>query len=164
MEIIYVFLYIQGYYGDLTERKALRESLHCHDFQWYLDNVYPDLFVPNQAIAFGEVGSYVSTSGFTGIILFSIMSLVNEFATIKELKLNAWTVNNAFIHCNVIAIAKTIIPSQGLDISEGVHPKNVKVFNVLTSILTRTMVLHTRRARIIKNEVGEIFYLYIYII
>lgn len=32
--------------SDISERVQLRKDLKCHDFQWYLDNVFPDAFVP----------------------------------------------------------------------------------------------------------------------
>ncbi|XP_022837756.1 putative polypeptide N-acetylgalactosaminyltransferase 9 isoform X3 [Spodoptera litura] len=45
----------KGDYGDITGRRQLREKLGCKSFEWYLKNIYPELFIPGESVAHGEI-------------------------------------------------------------------------------------------------------------
>jgi len=41
--------------GDVSERKAIMQRLNCKSFKWYLDTIYPEMFVPSNSKASGEI-------------------------------------------------------------------------------------------------------------
>ncbi|XP_068633214.1 putative polypeptide N-acetylgalactosaminyltransferase 9 isoform X2 [Battus philenor] len=45
----------KGDYGDITSRRELRKNLQCKSFEWYLKNIYPELFIPGESVAHGEI-------------------------------------------------------------------------------------------------------------
>lgn len=47
--------YDLGDYGDVSQRRALRDRLQCKSFDWYVKNIFPELFIPGMAVASGEV-------------------------------------------------------------------------------------------------------------
>ncbi|TPP67887.1 Polypeptide N-acetylgalactosaminyltransferase [Fasciola gigantica] len=54
------FYFRLGDYGNVSDRKAIRERNKCHSFSWYLDNIYPELFVPSKAQASGDIESFAA--------------------------------------------------------------------------------------------------------
>ncbi|GBP78411.1 Polypeptide N-acetylgalactosaminyltransferase 1 [Eumeta japonica] len=54
--------------GDVTHRRILRDKLHCKSFRWYLENVYPEKFVPvRDTTAYGRIAN-----AYTGLCLDSL--------------------------------------------------------------------------------------------
>ncbi|CAF0802706.1 unnamed protein product [Adineta steineri] len=49
------FNYDLGEYGDVSSRKLLRKNLQCKSFKWFLTEVYPEQFIPSDAVASGEI-------------------------------------------------------------------------------------------------------------
>ncbi|CAH0715713.1 unnamed protein product, partial [Brenthis ino] len=45
----------KGDYGDISSRRNLRQKLGCKSFEWYLKNIYPELFIPGESVAHGEI-------------------------------------------------------------------------------------------------------------
>ncbi|GFS26263.1 polypeptide N-acetylgalactosaminyltransferase [Elysia marginata] len=43
--------------GDISAQRSLRKSLQCRSFHWYVQEVYPTLFVPFNASAMGPISS-----------------------------------------------------------------------------------------------------------
>lgn len=59
----------KGDFGDISARRKLREDLKCKSFQWYLDNIFPELFIPGDAVAQGEVIFFCFFSQFSNKML-----------------------------------------------------------------------------------------------
>ncbi|CAF3009602.1 unnamed protein product [Rotaria socialis] len=47
-----------GDYGDVSDRLKIRERLQCKSFKWFLDNIYPEQFIPAESLYFGEIRNH----------------------------------------------------------------------------------------------------------
>nr|CDS29350.1 Ricin B lectin [Hymenolepis microstoma] len=47
--------YNEGDMGDVSDRKKILKDLNCKSFKWYLDNIYPEMFIPSESLASGEI-------------------------------------------------------------------------------------------------------------
>ncbi|KAK0422767.1 hypothetical protein QR680_007771 [Steinernema hermaphroditum] len=51
----------QAPFGDVSDREDLRKHLQCHSFKWYMNTIFPEQFVPGEAIAEGQIRSKAIT-------------------------------------------------------------------------------------------------------
>ena len=71
-----VFIF-QSDFGDVSDRKALRQSLNCHSFDWFMNNVVNDSNEnPKHARKRGEVGIIKCSRTFIFNILFPVLVVV----------------------------------------------------------------------------------------
>lgn len=49
-------------FGDVSDRKALRKRLQCKTFRWYLVNMYPEMRMYSDTVAYGAVSCLRSSS------------------------------------------------------------------------------------------------------
>ena len=61
--------FFQGNYGDVTSRKLLRQKLQCKSFEWYLTEIFPELFIPSNAVASGEVSRQHRMNAFISLMI-----------------------------------------------------------------------------------------------
>ncbi|KAI8436606.1 hypothetical protein MSG28_010121 [Choristoneura fumiferana] len=49
--------YRKSDFGDISARKEMRKKLRCKSFQWYLKNIYPEMQLPDDQVARGQIMS-----------------------------------------------------------------------------------------------------------
>jgi len=61
----------------VSARKELRKKLNCKSFDWYLKNIFPELFIPGDALANGEAS--LSQTNCHKLYYWSFCSLLRIF-------------------------------------------------------------------------------------
>ncbi|KAM4737273.1 polypeptide N-acetylgalactosaminyltransferase 6 [Anableps anableps] len=89
-------------YGDISDRLNLRDKLHCKNFTWYLNTVYPEIFIPDlKPEKFGSISNSGSRTcldvgennqGSKAVIMYPCHNMGGnqyfEYSSHKELRHN----------------------------------------------------------------------------
>uniref|UniRef100_A0A0N5B5J9 Polypeptide N-acetylgalactosaminyltransferase n=1 Tax=Strongyloides papillosus TaxID=174720 RepID=A0A0N5B5J9_STREA len=67
-----------GDFGDVSARKELRKRLNCKSFRWYLENIFPELFIPGDAIAKGEIRNLANLDDYNECVDASVGDEVSD--------------------------------------------------------------------------------------
>ena len=72
-------------YGDISKRVELRKKLGCKSFKWYIENVYPDVQMPElNPPASGEVRKNLTKHQIGRFLIFSNCHYMNLCLTVRH--------------------------------------------------------------------------------
>ena len=128
---------LQGDYGDISDRVRLRQSLDCKSFRWYLNEVYPELYNPDDDLVHGVVSTFffadVEVHGLKAAInAGTFLFLLRRFVTKAWVEIYVWTRRRLTCHCTLWCATK------GVEINSGVIP-DMDRFVGMTCVLITLM-------------------------
>ena len=76
-------------FGDVSEQTAHRQQLgdQCRDFSWFIENVFPDMFVPLKVHEFVRVRD--KNSSYNAMVLFVFRRMIRRTQPLLNLVKNS---------------------------------------------------------------------------